>query len=222
MKFVATAYGPPWNAMEGGGNTSTGVSLPKTNVNKIIPIVAADPHVLPYGTKVKFDHNPFGDPNIVFTVADTGGAIQGNRIDFLVLQSRAKQNQWGRQNVNATIVQMGSGKVNSKQILSASAGTNTNNPLSTLYDPLGLGSPLDPTGQASVQGAQSGTGIVNSALSGIDAVGSFFNLLADPGTRKFAGMVLLGLGAITIGGIYVAKQASSSPLVETAAAVIPK
>lgn len=107
--FVATAYGPPWDAMEGTGITSKGVKL-KAGQQKLV--VAVDPTVIPYGTKLKIWPNPFGDRNLVFTAADTGGAFQGgvNKIDFFVASGRKDQNRWGRRNVSVKIVGRGSPK----------------------------------------------------------------------------------------------------------------
>lgn len=93
--------------MEGTGVTSTGVNLQS---GKQKYVVAVDPHVIPYGTKLKIPHNPFGNPNIVFTASDTGGAIQGNRIDFFVASGRKQQNGWGRRSVQYQVVGRGSPK----------------------------------------------------------------------------------------------------------------
>lgn len=109
MKFEATAYGPPWDAMEGTGVTSKGVDLRKGQ-QKLV--VAVDPSVIPYGTKLKVWPNPFGDRNLVFTAADTGGAFQGgvNKIDFFVASGRKDQNRWGRRGVSVKVVGRGSPK----------------------------------------------------------------------------------------------------------------
>lgn len=103
----ATAYGPPWNAMEGTGITSTGVNL-QSGKQKLV--VAVDPRVIPYGTKLKIPNNPFGNPNLIFTASDTGGAIKGNRLDFFVASGRKDQNAWGRRNTKVYIVGKGSPK----------------------------------------------------------------------------------------------------------------
>jgi TP901 family phage tail tape measure protein len=96
--FVATAYGPPWEGIEGGGVTATGVDL-KDAPHKYI--VAVDPSVIPLGTEMKIWPNPFGYSGN-FLAADTGGAIKGNRLDFYDWQGRAAQNAWGRRNVTVT------------------------------------------------------------------------------------------------------------------------
>lgn len=96
--FVATAYGPPWGGIEGGGTTARGTKLPGGPTGRVGPpyIVAVDPQVIPLGTRLKIWPNPAHNPNVVWLADDTGGAIKGNRIDFLVLTGRAAQNTWGR------------------------------------------------------------------------------------------------------------------------------
>ena len=107
MKFEATAYGPPWDAMEGTGITSKGVKL-KAGQQKLV--VAVDPTVIPYGTKLKIWPNPFGDRNLIFTASDTGGAFQGGvrKVDFFVASGRKDQNRWGRRGVSVKVVGRGS------------------------------------------------------------------------------------------------------------------
>ena len=107
--FTTTAYGPPWNAMEGTGVTSKGVKLRKGQ-QKLV--VAVDPSVIPYGTKLKIWPNPFGDKNLVFTAGDTGGAFQGGKrkIDFFIASGRKAQNAWGVRQAQVKIVGRGSPK----------------------------------------------------------------------------------------------------------------
>ena len=107
--FTTTAYGPPWNAMEGTGITSKGVKL-KAGQQKLV--VAVDPTVIPYGTKLKIWPNPFGDRNLVFTAADTGGAFQGGvrKIDFFIASGRKAQNNWGVRKAQVKVVGRGSPK----------------------------------------------------------------------------------------------------------------
>lgn len=93
--FVSTAYGPPWNAMQGTGTTAGGTNL---HDGKRRYIVAADKSVLPLGTHVYIDPNPYNHDG-TFLVDDTGGAINGHRIDFYVAEGREKQLAWGRQSV---------------------------------------------------------------------------------------------------------------------------
>lgn len=98
--FVSTAYGPPWDAMNGTGVTATGVDL--KNAPKRYGI-AVDPRQIPLGSRVKVWPNPFGYRG-AFTAFDTGGAIKGNRIDFYDWRGRQAQMGWGRQSVTVTPV----------------------------------------------------------------------------------------------------------------------
>jgi 3D (Asp-Asp-Asp) domain-containing protein len=84
--------------------TATGIDLRKHPKQYV---VAVDPSVIPLGSKLKIPHNPFGDPNIVFTAADTGGAIKGNRLDFYDWRGRKAQMGWGTRPIEAQIVGSG-------------------------------------------------------------------------------------------------------------------
>ena len=57
--------------------------------------IAADPRVLPYGTKVIINGHEY-------TVEDCGGAIKGNRID-LFFNSHKDALQWGRQTLEVFV-----------------------------------------------------------------------------------------------------------------------
>ncbi|CAB4896514.1 unannotated protein [freshwater metagenome] len=94
--FVSTAYGPPWNTMNGTGVTRTGINL-KNAPQKYI--VAVDPTVIPLKTKTGIWPNPFGYRG-KFSAEDTGGAIKGKRIDFYDWRGRDKQYAWGRKKVS--------------------------------------------------------------------------------------------------------------------------
>lgn len=102
--FLATAYGPPWDAIEGTGVTSTGIALSPSPGPQDHYVIAVDPSVIPYHTKVRVDPNPFGDTSIVFSAEDTGGAIIGNHIDIYIAAGRAEQNGWGARNVTVYVV----------------------------------------------------------------------------------------------------------------------
>jgi 3D (Asp-Asp-Asp) domain-containing protein len=97
--YVATAYGPPWGGIEGGGTTATGVDLGNAPHKYII---AVDPSEIPLGSEVKVWPNPFGYTGN-FLAADTGGAIKGKRIDFYDWEGRAHQNAWGRRPVTVSV-----------------------------------------------------------------------------------------------------------------------
>jgi 3D (Asp-Asp-Asp) domain-containing protein len=104
IRLVSTAYGAPWVGIQGTGVTATGIDLRKHPKQYV---VAVDPSVIPLGSKLKIPHNPFGDPNIVFTAADTGGAIKGNRLDFYDWRGRKAQMGWGTRPIEAQIVGSG-------------------------------------------------------------------------------------------------------------------
>ena len=97
-KYLSTAYGPPWDAMNGTGVTKTGVNL--KNAPKRYGI-AVDPSMIPLGSRVKVSPNPFGYSG-AFEAFDTGGAIRGNRIDFYDWRGRQAQMGWGRRSVTVT------------------------------------------------------------------------------------------------------------------------
>jgi 3D (Asp-Asp-Asp) domain-containing protein len=59
-------------------------------------IVAADPRILPYGTRIAITEA--GELNGVYTVADTGGAIKGRRLDIWV-SSIQKAKRFGRRKI---------------------------------------------------------------------------------------------------------------------------
>lgn len=103
-KYVATAYGPPWNSLEGSGVTARGTRLAPRPVLKMTGpyVVAVDPAVVPLGTKLYIWPNPF-DYKGPFTADDTGGAIKGRRIDFYDPRGRLSQNTWGRRIVRVSI-----------------------------------------------------------------------------------------------------------------------
>lgn len=76
------------------GVTATGINL-KSNRNA--KVIAVDPSVIPLGSKV---YVPGYGTAIA---ADTGGAIQGNRIDVHV-PSKSAAYSWGRKSVTVTVV----------------------------------------------------------------------------------------------------------------------
>jgi 3D (Asp-Asp-Asp) domain-containing protein len=108
-QWVATAYGPPWEGIQGSGITATGIDLRPA---KPAYIIAVDPSVIPLGTYVHVSPNPFGNDAINFEAADTGGAIIGKHIDIYDWMGRAAQNSWGAQHVSVTPgVKTGAGPV---------------------------------------------------------------------------------------------------------------
>jgi 3D (Asp-Asp-Asp) domain-containing protein len=87
--FEATAY------------SLRGVTRSGTYVRR--GVIAADPRVLPLGSKV---HLKAGNYSGVYTVQDTGKAIKGKRIDVWMPSSREARS-FGRQNVRLTVLKYG-------------------------------------------------------------------------------------------------------------------
>lgn len=66
-------------------------------------IVAADPRVLPLGTRIKLSAGKYSG---TYIVADTGGKIKGNILDIWV-PSCAEARRWGRRTVKVTVLSKG-------------------------------------------------------------------------------------------------------------------
>lgn len=94
--YTATAY-----AFR--GRTATGQKVAKG-------IIAADPRVLPMGTRVRLDAGTWSGE---YTVADTGGAIRGRRIDVWVPTTR-EAFSFGRRKVKLTVLSYGGRRSKSK------------------------------------------------------------------------------------------------------------
>ncbi len=87
--FSATAY-------SGGGRTASG-TVPQQG------IVAADPTVLPMGSRIRVQAGEYsGD----YTVRDTGGAIRGRKID-VYLPKHAQAKRFGRRTVKVQVLTYG-------------------------------------------------------------------------------------------------------------------
>ncbi|WP_252314025.1 peptidoglycan-binding protein [Sinobaca sp. H24] len=76
------------------GTTATGVDL-RANPNQ--NVIAVDPNVIPLGSTVEVEGMG------TFTAADTGGAINGNRIDIF-MADRSDAVSFGRQNLEVTVI----------------------------------------------------------------------------------------------------------------------
>ncbi|WP_100397959.1 peptidoglycan-binding protein [Bacillus sp. FJAT-44742] len=92
MTMEATAYTA--NCAGCTGVTATGIDL---NANPNQSVVAVDPNVIPLGSTVYVEG--YGEA----VAGDTGGNIQGNRID-LYMQERGDAVNFGRQNVQVTVI----------------------------------------------------------------------------------------------------------------------
>lgn len=100
--FLATAYYPAFDRMNGGLITATGrrvhsVRQAREDGNPVT--IAVDPRVVPYGTIVTIKEFP----GLQFIAADTGGRIRNNHID-ISMTTRAECDEWGTRNVTVTIV----------------------------------------------------------------------------------------------------------------------
>ncbi len=89
---VATAYGKA----DGSGNiTATGSQVREG-------VVAVDPRVIPFGTKMYITGN-YKDLGVCYA-EDTGGAIKGNRIDVWMDATLQEMLQFGRRNMRVYIL----------------------------------------------------------------------------------------------------------------------
>nr|WP_106782139.1 G5 and 3D domain-containing protein [Lysinibacillus timonensis] len=89
---TATAYTPSCSGCS--GYTATGINVQE---NPNMKIIAVDPNVIPLGTKVWVE----GYGNAI--AADTGGSIQGNKIDVL-MPTKSDAYSWGRKKVLVKIL----------------------------------------------------------------------------------------------------------------------
>jgi 3D (Asp-Asp-Asp) domain-containing protein len=96
--WIATAYGPPWDAMNGTGVTATGLNL---TAGQPAYEIAVDPAVVPLQSFERVKPNPFNTSR-AFYAGDTGGAIIGNHVDIYDWRGRADQNAWGVRHVTVT------------------------------------------------------------------------------------------------------------------------
>jgi 3D (Asp-Asp-Asp) domain-containing protein len=96
--WLATAYGPPWEGIEGQGVTATGVDL---RSGPPALEIAVDPSVIPLGSWVYVQPNPFGTAR-PFYAGDTGSSIRGRHIDIYDWRGQASQRAWGERPVRVT------------------------------------------------------------------------------------------------------------------------
>jgi 3D (Asp-Asp-Asp) domain-containing protein len=86
INYVATAYSLR-------GKTASGRMVSRG-------LIAADPRVLPLGSRVRLDHPGYSGE---YLVADTGGMIKGRRIDIWTPTSREAM-RFGRRTVKLTLL----------------------------------------------------------------------------------------------------------------------
>jgi 3D (Asp-Asp-Asp) domain-containing protein len=75
-------------------------------------LIAADPRVLPLGTRVRVDA---GSLSGEYVVADTGGAVKGRRIDIWTPTSREAM-RFGRRAVKLTVLSFGGKRAKSRSV----------------------------------------------------------------------------------------------------------
>jgi len=90
--YVATAYSLR-------GRTASGRMVSRG-------LIAADPRVLPLGSRVRLEHPGYSGE---YLVADTGGAIRGRRIDIWT-PSSSEAMRFGRRTVKLTVLSYGGRK----------------------------------------------------------------------------------------------------------------
>lgn len=86
-------------------------------------MVAADPRVLPLGTRIRVTGTNGYDGN--YLVTDTGSAVKGRHID-LYLPSQAAAKQFGSQTVRVEIRQVGAGREDARKKDTASPPRRVN------------------------------------------------------------------------------------------------
>ena len=89
MPYIATAYSLR-------GRTASGRMVSRG-------LIAADPRVLPLGSRVRLDHPGYSGE---YLVADTGGAIRGRHIDIWTPSSREAM-RFGKRTVKLTVLSYG-------------------------------------------------------------------------------------------------------------------
>lgn len=90
LTVLATAYLARDNAMEGGLNAATGARLG-------YGIIAVDPAVIPFGTRIYVPGYGYG------VAADTGGAINGAHVD-LCFDSQQDVDRWGMRTLDIVLL----------------------------------------------------------------------------------------------------------------------
>jgi 3D (Asp-Asp-Asp) domain-containing protein len=110
--FMATAYSLR-------GRTASGSAVAPG-------MIAADPHVLPIGSRVRIEAGSYSGE---YLVADTGGAVRGRHIDIWTPSAREAM-RFGRRTVKLTVLQLGG-----KRRITVSAQQRIFSPASTSVVP---------------------------------------------------------------------------------------
>src|ERR1051325_2022280 len=74
-------------------------------------VIAADPRVLPLGTRVRLEAGPYSGEYIV---ADTGSAVRGGKIDVWV-PSHGEACRFGRRNIKLSVISYGGRRAATRQ-----------------------------------------------------------------------------------------------------------
>ena len=108
LSFAAVAHHPAFSALRMEATAYSSHSQPTTAGT--VPhegIVAADPSVLPLGSRIRVMNA--GEYSGIYTVTDTGSKIRGRHIDVYI-PSRAAAKQFGKKIVLVQVLETGRGK----------------------------------------------------------------------------------------------------------------
>ncbi|TDG00488.1 3D domain-containing protein [Paenibacillus piri] len=109
VEVVATGYyAGKESTGKNPGHPEYGVTYSGMKVKRnkhALSTIAADPSVFPIGTVLWIPGYGYG------VVADTGGAIKGNRIDLYFETKDQVYKEWGKKTLNVFIVKKGDGKI---------------------------------------------------------------------------------------------------------------
>jgi 3D (Asp-Asp-Asp) domain-containing protein len=109
IRCTATAYSVR-------GETADG------DVTKYRQTIAADPKVIPLGSRVQIEDA--GRWSGIYTVTDTGRKVQGNSVDIFI-PSAAAAKEFGRKPVRIRVLRVGDEKVGQKEAKSRSGTVAT-------------------------------------------------------------------------------------------------
>lgn len=108
--YVGTAYDPTLGGINGSGNYLTTASGTRWAYNRTI---AVDPKVIPYGSIVHIVVGGFPQYSAIYLAEDTGGAINGKRIDLLI-KGKKETATFGRRGIQVAILEVGKGKADAR------------------------------------------------------------------------------------------------------------
>lgn len=102
--YIATAYAPSL-----GGINSSGTGLTASGT-KVVEgrTIAVDPNVIPYGSVVAIRVPSLTEYSGLYLAEDTGGAIDGKRIDIAVVADQAMN--FGKRAVEVAVLEVGKGR----------------------------------------------------------------------------------------------------------------